>query len=410
MNQNNYPTENQNRDSHSKKERNNMKQTMITIGILHWAITLLLADSGAVKNQFDVTPYGFIKFETFYDNTEVAKGDWLLYVPSGNNANSNNAVFSMNARHTRIGLKISGPELNNAGKISGLIEADFAGGFPNSSTAARQPNIRLRHAWVEVNYPKWQARFGQDWALIAGPFPNTTSFVVGAGKGNLWMRYPQARFTFNKNPFTFAISINRPIAGNVKYDDYAGGDFDPVGDGERSGIPWIMGRLWYNPESATISISGHIGQENIDNLSGNSHTLDTYSLNGDLTFSLGSVSATLRIFTGENLNSFFGGVFQGFTRDSVSVSNVSSYGGWGQVTYKVSDPIAITIGGGMDDPDDEILTSSNRSKNTWAFANIAYKIHTSLIFMLETEYLKTDYIGQDSGENIRIQFVTYYKF
>ncbi len=387
-----------------------MKQTMITIGILHCAITLLLADSDAVKNQFDVTPYGFIKFETFYDDTEVAKGDWLLYVPSGNNSESGNPVFSMNARHTRIGLKISGPELNNAGKIHGLIEADFAGGFPNSSTAARQPNIRLRHAWVELSYPKWQTRFGQDWALIAGPFPNTTSFVVGAGKGNLWMRYPQAKFTFLHDPFKIAFSLNRPMAGNVKYNDYTGGDFDPVGDGERSGMPWIMGRLWYNPGSATISISGHIGQGNIDDLLGNSHALETYSLNGNLTFSLGSVSATLRLFTGKNLNSFFGGVFQGFIRNSVSVSNVSSYGGWGQVTYKVSDPISITIGGGMDDPDDADLNNDMRAKNTWAFANIAYKIHTSLIFMLETEYLKTDYIGQDPGENSRIQFVTYYKF
>jgi hypothetical protein len=363
-------------------------------------------DSRKCKLKFS----GFVKLEAFYDNTQVAQGDWLLFVKPGDSPESEQDVFSMNARHSRVNMKLDGPEFSSDGVVKGFIEADFAGGFPNSSTAARQPLMRLRHAWIELNTPKWEARFGQDWALIAEPFPNTTSFVVGAGKGNLWMRYPQIRLTVKQNAMKYALSVNRPMAGNSKYDNYAGGSFDIVGDGEMTGIPWVMGRCWYTAGDIVCSISGHYGQEQIDDLSGNPHDTDTYSVNGDIKAKFGKLSLIARGFAGENLNSFFGGVFQGFTRSAVSVSNIASFGGWGQAMYEIDEDWSVTIGGGFDDPDDDDLTNGNRSKNDWLFGNVAYNIKKAVVFMLEAEYLKTSYIDDEAGENLRCQFVTYYKF
>lgn len=364
----------------------------------------------AVESKYKIDIYGFIKLETIYDNTEVVRGDWLLYVKPGNSAESEQSVFSMNARHSRIGMKIKGPQVLKNGTVNALIETDFAGGFPNSSTAARQPLLRLRHAWVEINKPGWELRFGQDWALIAGPFPNTTSFVVGAGKGNLWMRYPQIKYTFKRKPLQLALSVNRPMAGNTKYDDNAGGDFDMVEDGERTGKPWMMARAWLNTGRSIFSISGHYGQEQIDDLSSASHNMASYSLNGDVILPMGDLTLTFRGFMGENLNSFFGGVFQGFTRDATSVTNVASKGGWAQGKYTISPRWAITAGCGLDDPEDDDLSSEMRSKNNWVFANAAFSLDENLIFMLEGEYLKTSYISEEAGENFRIQFVTYFKF
>lgn len=363
-----------------------------------------------VTNKFKAKLYGFVKFEAIYDNTEVAQGDWYLYVKPGNSPQAEQDVFTMNARHTRFGLKFDGPALKNDGKVQGLIEVDFAGGFPNSATAARQPILRLRHAWVELNYPKWEARFGQDWALICSPFPNTTSFVVGAGKGNLWMRYPQIAFTLKQDPIKIAFSLNRPMAGNVKYEDYAGGDFDPVDDGERTGLPWLMSRCWVKLGPTTFSVSGHYGQEQINDLTAKPHDVDTYSINVDAVVNQGPFSFTVRGFYGENLNSFFGGVFQGYTRDSTDVRNIASMGGWAQMIYKFNDDWAATLGGGMDDPDDDDLTAGMRSKNDWVFGNVAYTIQKALTLMFECAYLKTSYLQGEAGDNLRFQFVTYYKF
>ncbi len=364
----------------------------------------------SVSSKFKISLYGFVKYEAFYDDTEVAKGDWLLFAKPGNSDESEQNIFSMNVRHTRLGLKITGPELINNGKILSLIEADFAGGFPNSSTAARQPLLRLRHAWVELNYPKWEARFGQDWALISGPFPNTTSFVVGAGKGNLWMRMPQVKFTVKQDKIKWAFSLNRPMAGNTKYNDNEGGDFDIVADGERSGLPWIMSRLWLTAGKSTISFSGHYGQEQINDASGNPHDIKSYSLNADLILRSGPVTITGRFFTGENLNTFFGGVFQGFTVIPNSVSTVKSTGGWGQWIYKMNDKWSYTFGSGIDNPEDNDLSKGKKGRNDWFFTNFTRSIGNSVSMMLEYSHLKTNYIDSVNGTNNRIQFVTYFKF
>ena len=361
-----------------------------------------------VTSKYRASLYGFIKLEAFHDNAEVAQGDWLLFVRPGGGDGQN--IFSMNARHTRLGLRIKGPGFGFNGQVKGLVEIDFAGGFPNSSTAARQPNPRLRHAWVELNTAGWEARFGQDWALIAGPFPNTTSFVVGAGKGNLWMRYPQARFTVKADPVKFAFSFNRPMAGNVKYEDYAGGDFDPIGQGERSGMPWMMARFYLTFGKTTFSVSGHYGNERIDDLSESDHTLSSFSLNSDLVTTVGPLSLTLKGFIGENLNSFFGGVFQGYVREETGVSNISSRGGWGQLKATFTPAWSATVGAGFDDPNNNDIDAGMRSMNRWLFGNISFSLNEAVSFMLEAEHLKTSYLDHQPGENLRWMFVTYYRF
>ncbi len=363
---------------------------------------------GADDSKFSF--YGFVKAEVVYDNTSVVKGDWLLYVPSGNTPDDDNKLFTMNARHTRLGVKINGGETEDGIKVTGLVEADFAGGFPNSSTAARQPNPRLRHAWVQLAKDNWSFRAGQDWALIASPFPTTTSFVVGAGKGNLWMRYPQMKFTYKMGDLTLAGSMNRPMAGNTKYDEYAGGDFDMVGDGEETGLPWWMGRASYKVGPATVSASGHYGTESIADKSGTEHDVTTYSLNADAVAKFGPLSVTGRFFTGENLNSFFGGVFQGYVSDSTSVTSLPATGGWGQVKYTLNDKIAFVVGGGTDMADEDLLANGNRTSNKWLFANVTYSVTKAMFFQFEYENLTTTYKGDDDGKAGRFQVATYLKF
>ena len=383
-----------------------MKKTIFTCLLLSITITA----SETVSSKYPIQLYGFIRLEASYDNSQIAQGDWLLYARPGNSDYANQSIFTMNARHSRIGMKIDGPAIGENGRVNGLIEVDFAGGFPNSSTAARQPILRLRHAWLALDNPRWELRFGQDWALISGPFPNTTSFVVGAGKGNLWMRFPQIKYTRKGDVLTWAISANRPMAGNEKYEDFSGGDFDPVGDGELSGQPWLMGRVWFNYGSTKLSFAGHYGKEQINDLSGNKHLKTSRSINADLNLKTGPVKWTLKGFSGENLNSFLGGVFQGFISDSNNVNNIRSSGGWGQALVTLTDKWSFTIGGGFDDPDDNDLSGDMRTKNSWTFINLSYSPIKSLIFMLETEYLKTDYLVSESGDDLRVQFVSYFKF
>lgn len=377
-------------------------------------LCVIMLGTTAVWADGPFTFYGFVRAEAMYDDAVVAKGDWLLYAPSGaGGADDDGKAFTMNARHTRLGVKIDGGTDDQGRSVKGLVEFDFAGGFPNSSTAARQPNPRLRHAWVEWSQPgTWAFRVGQDWALISGPFPATNSFVVGAGKGNLWMRYPQMMFSGGGEGFKWAVSANRPMAGNVKYEDYAGGDFDPVGDGELTGSPWYMGRVWVNVGAIGVSAYGHFGQESVADLSEVRHDVDSWSANADVSFKTGPVAVYGRFWTGENLNSFFGGVFQGFTRDSTSVTSLPATGGWGQVKYAVGKKVSTAVGGGVDMADSENLSATNRESNTWTFANVSYKVNKQLSYTCEWAHLTTAYVGPDvpDGDVNRFQFNAVFKF
>jgi hypothetical protein len=367
-------------------------------------------DNKSAISKYDIKIYGFIKLEAIRDNTEVVKGDWLLYANKGGTPQSKQQVYTMNARHSRVGMKIGGPGVGAKGKINSLMEVDFAGGFPNSATAARQPNLRLRNAWVELNYPKWEARFGQDWSLISGPFPNTTNFVVMGCAGNLWMNYPQIAFTLKEDPMKFAVSINRPMAGDIKYEEYTAGDLDPVDNGEKTAMPWLMSRVWYTHGKLTTSVSGHYGTKKINDLVSRAHTVNSYSANADVVFKVGHAAFTVRGFYGSNLNSFLGGINQGYTTDSTTVKNIRSIGGWGQAGYEFSDSWAATFGGGLDDPRNADLKSGMRSHNQIIFSNVSYRIQKVVELMFEAEYLKTTYVNARTGENMRFQFASYFRF
>ena len=379
------------------------------ICVLCFAGGLLAQETPSIQFK----PYGFIKFESIMDQHAVAKGDWLLYVPSPTgNSGYADGVFTMNARHSRIGVRIAGPTFGVGGKVSGLVEMDFAGGFPNSSTAARQPIPRLRHAWIELAKGSWAVRMGQDWALISGPFPNTTSFVVGAGKGNLWMRFPQVQFSVKQGAVKAAVSVNRPMAGNIKYDDTANGDFDVVGDGERSGRPWFMGRFWLEGKKGGVSVMGHVGWEKIVDVPLDDPLTTSYSVALEGRLTTGPIAWTAKGFTGKNLNSFFGGVFQGYRVDGEEILGIRSQGGWGQAKVKLNERCSVTVGGGIDQPKAEDLIDNMRRKNQWFFFNLSRVVAKNVTFMVEGAYLQTDYVGDalEPGKNWRGMFVSLLNF
>lgn len=385
---------------------NRLNKTFFTLA----ALLLAVAFNTARAELPSLKPYGFIRFEAIHDQSQIAQGDWFLFARPGGGASDGQEVFTMNARHSRIGINLSNPVKDGDVVVTGKLEADFAGGFPNSTTAARQPIFRIRHAWVALATQAWELRFGQDWTLLSAPFPSTANFVVGAGLGNLWMRLPQARFTTKQLPVNVAVSLNRPMAGNTKYDELAMSDLDPVGDGERSGLPWLMARAWYKQRGLTFSLFGHVGQEQVADLAGASHDVSTWSGNASLEWKAGRWSAVAKGFYGQNLNTFFGGVLQGVIVKQNSVETVASMGGWANVGYAFNERWRGHLGAGVDDPDDGNLTAGMRSRNTWVFTNAMYDPLPNVRFIVELDRLETDYVGQASGDDIRLMFETVFSF
>ncbi len=352
--------------------------------------------------------FGEIRLESIYDNTLVEQGDWLLYVPPG--PGENNDVFLMSIRHSRIGIKFDNLDLSTRFKIRGLIESDFAGGFPNSDVAVTEPNPRLRRAWFEIYRENWQLRSGQDWALNSGPFPSTTNYMLGAAMGNLWIMSPQIRFTHNLLLFKYSVSINRPVAGNYKYNDINQSDRDPIGHGELTGKPWFMGRLWLKLKGLDLSISSHYGEEEIRDIMGKLYSRSSKSINGDILLKNANAVVTVKGFYGENLDTFYGGIMQGYISDMNSVENVVSTGGWTELQIFPIRNWKMCIGGGFERILNDEPIDLMRTLNDWRYINIGYSPGDDLLFKLEGDYLKTHCHDQKSRDNFRIHFVSSYSF
>lgn len=357
-----------------------------------------------------IDPYGYVRFETFYDDAQVVQGDWLLLAPADGSAAADEAIFSITARHTRFGVNLGRAAAEDGPLVLANVEVDFAGGFPNSSTAQRQPILRLRHAWFAVQQGDWELLMGQTWAPHSAPFPNTAVFTAGAAMGNLWMRLPQIRLSYMKQNFSASAAVARPLAANQKYNAFANSDLDFIGDGERSGLPWFLGHVRYKAGPVVVAGFGHYGMEDVADTSGLQHDVGSWAGGGSVTFTQGPLRVRGKGWTGENLNTFFGGVIQGIVVGASDVTPVASFGGWADATWKFSETVATTVGFGMDDPDEADLGAGARTDNTWLWANLELKPWPDTRFLCEVDHVTTGYVGGTEGSVLRLMVMGQYFF
>ena len=98
-------------------------------------------------------------------------------------------------RQSTIGLETFGPDIRG-GRISGDVQFDFAGGFPNVNNGVTFGIPRLRTGTVKLTYPKTTFVAGQD-ALFFSPLaPSSIASVAVPAfsySGNLWSWTPQLR-------------------------------------------------------------------------------------------------------------------------------------------------------------------------------------------------------------------------
>ncbi len=150
------------------------------------------------ENTFNVKFSGYIKNDFFYDSrqTVAAREGQFHFWPAprilDNYGKDINAKASLTflAIQSRVRVAVSGPQVLGA-KPSGLIEADFVG-----STNDLIGQVRLRHAFIKLNWERTELLTGQYWnpIFVAGCYPGTVSFNTGVPIQGL-ARNPQVRIT-----------------------------------------------------------------------------------------------------------------------------------------------------------------------------------------------------------------------
>jgi len=135
------------------------------------------------EKEWDVSWYGFIRTDYIWDtrkSAQVREYNLNLYpldeVLDVNGADLNDTGASnFLSVVTRLGTKVKGPNVWGA-KISGTLEGDFFGNTENTIGL-----LRLRHAYVNMDWSKTTLLMGQTWypTFIPEVFPGVANFSTG---------------------------------------------------------------------------------------------------------------------------------------------------------------------------------------------------------------------------------------
>lgn len=138
---------------------------------------------------------GFLRTDAYFDtrkSEELVDGLFNFYPlnespdPNGNDLNAV-SQYRMAATASRLNTLFKGPDVFNA-KSSSLIEFDFTG--------VNGIGLRLRHAWIKLNWEKSELLFGRTWhpLMALEVLPSVVALSTGA-PFTVFNRCEQIRYT-----------------------------------------------------------------------------------------------------------------------------------------------------------------------------------------------------------------------
>jgi hypothetical protein len=346
------------------------------------AIVLLINISGFAADDAEKTtvkPYGYIKLDAIYETGNSSHGNYTLWA---NDPGDSDGIFYVTARQTRLGLAIKGISFGDF-NVTGKLEVDFhASGVPEN-----KPYNFMRHAFLKVSNGSFSVIAGQTSDIISPLYPSTLNYTVLWGAGNIGYRRPQLGFKQDmkagKNTFTIHAGITRTITG-----DYDG---DGINDGIAAGFPTLQARI-----GGKFALgSGHYGKSKGDV----EYTSD--SINVDFLLVVSKFKLIAEYFSGKNLGAFLGGIVQNV--NLVTNEEIKTRGFFVNAVIAASKKVQFSFGYGMDDPDDNNLSSGNRSKNTSIFGNFTVALSPSVKVGLEISNWQTDYLNREQQKTLRFQ-------
>ncbi len=217
-------------------------------------------------SQTKLSPFGFIKFDGYFDTKEVVsarEGHFLLY-PTNNQNKSHHLNFVL--FQTRLGLKINSNPIGGA-KVTGLIEGDFFG-----TANGMENTLRLRQSYVSLNWEKSSLLIGQTWTPLftTSVYPKVISFNTGI-PFQPFARMPQIRITSqiaNNIEIVSALTMQRDAYQEI------GGNDQQI----KSGLPGIHFHIRLKGEKILFGMGNHYRSILPTNGSNtlNSHVWTTY--------------------------------------------------------------------------------------------------------------------------------------
>ncbi len=222
--------------------------------ILLLAGLLTAAQGSSQKKNFTYKLYGQVRGDLFYNsraNAETVDGLFHLYPKDisydadGNdlNAETNSSFYVL---YTRLGINVGGPRVGRAATTA-CIETDFRGSGSNFAM------IRVRQAWVNLDWGKSALLVGQTWHPLFGDVsPQMLNLSTGA-PFQPFSRCPMVRYRYTNGCWRLSAAalwqlqyLSTGPAG--KSEDYI----------KHSGVPEFYAGIDYNAHGWTAGVGAEV--------------------------------------------------------------------------------------------------------------------------------------------------------
>ena len=231
------------------------------------------------------------------------------------------------------------------------------------------------------------------------------------------LRRPQFRVSQDIPIYDKTKLVAKVAAARTIGEDIYGGMQD---DGADSGYPTLQYNLCLETpliisRPAKFSVSGHWGNETLDETVSNKvvtsdeKDYNTWSVIGSMILPVHEkVALQGTIWQGCNLDTYYGGIGQGINK--TLHTGIGAKGGYIQLITDLTDKLNWNLSYGIDNPNNQDLSTGMRSKNQMVFTSIYYKITSAVTAAAEYSYMTTSYKDQPNAADNRIQGAMIYKF
>jgi hypothetical protein len=410
-------------DGAAAKDQSQPQEIMQRVASLEDNIALL---TGKIDDQYQtkvesaskyrVRLSGIVLLNLFSNRGATDNQDFPSFaLPSrGNNGN-----FGATLRQSQIGLEVFGPTWAGA-KVSGIVQADFSGGFPFTWNGVNSGFFRLRTASARMDWENTSLVAGQD-DLFFSPLSPTSfaSLAIPAltYSGNLWGWIPQLRVEHR-----FALSDTQTIRLQAGILDNLTGEYPSAvfwsrtpGPGENSGQPSYALRTSWSGDilgrHVTLGTAGYYSRQNW----GFARHIDGWAGMADWNIPLLSrVELSGEFFRGRGVGGIGGGLGQSVyfdndpTNPNSQVHGLDSVGGWSQLKLKATSKLEFNGAFGLDNPTASEIRESFANQpylqqnRSW-LGNFIYRPRSDLLFSAEYRRLRTTpQYGVDTAGQINL--------
>jgi len=337
--------------------------------------------------RMPVTLTGMVLFNAFLNGRASGGAQDPLVAAPSNTISVGGASLSQSI----IGFRFEGPRILGGGQVRGLLDMDLWGGTASSLNHL----VRMRIATIQVDWRNSTLTVGQDKPLIAPRDPDSLAQVAFSpltAAGNLWLWQPQARF---EQRFGLGENAGLRAQASVYQTSEPSAGAPPQYQATLSPArPALEGRFEFwsrNTSGARLEIAPgfHVSQTHVAGLSIPSRlfTIDW------MLQPMAKVRFTGAFFHGQNAAGV-GGLRQGFTVvGDDRFTAVRASGGWAQLSYLATQRLTFNAYGGQESNHAADLLAGQIARNFVYAGNLQYRLGSNVLLGLETNQVRTTYVG-----------------